>query len=88
VYDTLAVDHGVLRIYPDVYDRGTTRVARIRRKLTAVGVNTGGLPDRTFEDIIRKSRGKHCYTINVAHLVAALDMLAVEKDRSSEQKSN
>src|SRR5215213_2943227 len=42
-YDTLVVEGGVLYIYPDVYDRRTNTVARLREELRTSGVDASSL---------------------------------------------
>src|SRR5215213_1219539 len=44
-YDTLVVEGGVLYIYPDVYDRRTNTVARLRDELRTSGVDAASLDD-------------------------------------------
>ena len=57
-YDTLVVEDGVLHIYPDVYDRGTNRPARLRAKLQASNVDVSNLKDDTIKKMMRKV-GRH-----------------------------
>ena len=57
-YDTLVVEDGVLHIYPDVYDRGTNRAARLRAKLQASNVDVSNLKDDTIKKMLRKV-GRH-----------------------------
>jgi lipoprotein-anchoring transpeptidase ErfK/SrfK len=53
-YDTLVVEEGVLHIYPDVYDRGTNRPARLRAKLQASKVVVSNLSDATIKQMLRR----------------------------------
>ena len=48
-YDTLVVESRVLYIYPDVYDRGTNTVARLRDELKTSGVDDSAVDDATLE---------------------------------------
>ncbi len=51
-YDTLVVEGGTLYIYPDVYDRGTNTVARLRGELQAYGVSDSALDDETLKKML------------------------------------
>src|SRR5215204_5453147 len=51
-YDTLVVEGGVLYIYPDVYDRRTNTVARLRDELRASGADVSGLDDAELEKML------------------------------------
>ncbi|MBV9923548.1 MAG: L,D-transpeptidase [Acidobacteria bacterium] len=51
-YDTLVVEGGVLYIYPDVYDRRTNTVARLRDELRTSGVDPSSLDDAELEKLL------------------------------------
>ena len=51
-YDTLVVEGGTLYIYPDVYDRGTNTVARLRGELRAYGVSDSALDEETLRKML------------------------------------
>jgi murein L,D-transpeptidase YcbB/YkuD len=51
-YDTLVVEGGVLHIYPDVYDHGLNRPARLRAELVSSGVDVSKLDDRTIKRML------------------------------------
>lgn len=51
-YDTLVVEGGTLYIYPDVYDRGTNTVARLRGELRAYGVDASALDEETLSKML------------------------------------
>lgn len=51
-YDTLVVEGGVLHIYPDVYDRGLNRPARLRAELVSSGVDVAKLDDKTIKRML------------------------------------
>ena len=53
-YDTLVVEGGVLHIYPDVYDRGTNRLSRLRAELESSGVDVSNLKESTLKRILPK----------------------------------
>jgi lipoprotein-anchoring transpeptidase ErfK/SrfK len=45
-YETIVVEDGKLKIYRDVYERGTNTEENLRRVLQAFGVDLNSLPDR------------------------------------------
>lgn len=51
-YDTLVVEGGTLYIYPDVYDRGTNTVSRLRGELRAYGVSDSALDEETLRKML------------------------------------
>ncbi len=51
-YDTLVVEGGVLHIYPDVYDRGMNRPARLRAELVSSRVDVSKLDDETMKQML------------------------------------
>ncbi|MEK6334998.1 MAG: L,D-transpeptidase [Acidobacteriota bacterium] len=53
-YDTLVIEEGVLHVYPDVYDRGTNRTAKLRAKLLAANVGESSLSESTLKQILAK----------------------------------
>jgi hypothetical protein len=53
-YDTLVVEEGLLHIYPDVYNRGTNRPARLRAELQGSSVDVSNLSDATIKRMLRK----------------------------------
>jgi hypothetical protein len=51
-YDTLVVEGGVLYIYPDVYDRHTNTVERLRDELQSSGAEASALDDETLRQML------------------------------------
>jgi hypothetical protein len=51
-YDTLVVESRVLYIYPDVYDRGTNTVERLRDELRTSGVDDSGVDDAALRKML------------------------------------
>jgi len=51
-YDTLVFEGGVLHIYPDVYDRGMNRPARLRAELVSSRVDVSKLDDETMNQML------------------------------------
>ena len=67
-YDTLVVEGGVLHIYPDVYDRGTSTVENLRAELQSVGVDTSRLGDQTLKRMLERVNPKEQYTVSIAEI--------------------
>jgi hypothetical protein len=53
-YDTLVVENGELHIYPDVYDRGTNRVGKLRMELKTSNVDVSNITDGTLQKLLRR----------------------------------
>ncbi|MEA2206322.1 MAG: L,D-transpeptidase ErfK/SrfK [Blastocatellia bacterium] len=51
-YDTLVVEGGVLHLYPDVYGRGTNKLAKLRAELESSHVNASGVSDATLKRML------------------------------------
>jgi len=64
-YDTLVVEGGVLHIYPDVYDRRTNTVARLREELRAAGVESASLDDETLRQLLEKVTRRTQFVVEV-----------------------
>ena len=64
-YDTLVVEGGVLYIYPDVYDRRTNTVARLRDELKANGVDASALDDETLEKMLASVTRRTKFVVDV-----------------------
>ena len=69
-YDTQVVEGGVLSIYPDVYARGTNRVARLRAELETSGVNTSKLDERTLSRMLGRVDRRHKFVVSVESIEA------------------
>lgn len=64
-YDTIVVEERVLHVYPDVYARGTNRVATLRAELTAAGLDPAKLGDRLLKQILRKVTRRTQFVVDV-----------------------
>ena len=64
-YDTLVVEGGTLYIYPDVYDRGTNTVARLRGELRAYGVPDSALDEETLRKMLAEVTRRTKYVVGV-----------------------
>jgi hypothetical protein len=68
-YDTLVVEGGTLYIYPDVYDRRTNTVARLRDELRASGVEASALDDDTLEKMLASVKRRTKFVVEVRSIV-------------------
>jgi hypothetical protein len=62
-YDTLVVEGGVLHIYPDVYGRGTNRVARLRAELESARVDVSNVSEAILKKILAKSTRRSQFVV-------------------------
>jgi hypothetical protein len=69
-YDTLVVEGGTLHIYPDVYDRGTNTVARVRAELEASGADAAALDDDTIERMLARVKPHMEYVVSLESISA------------------
>lgn len=63
-YDTLVVEEGVLHIYPDVYGRGTNRVARLRAELESSNVDVSKLDEKTMKRMLSKAARRTQFVVD------------------------
>src|SRR5215216_2109537 len=67
-YDTLVVEGGVLYIYPDVYDRRTNTVARLREELRTSGVDASSLDEAELEKMLAAVTRRTKFVVPVASI--------------------
>lgn len=67
-YDTLVVEGRVLYIYPDVYDRGTNTVARLRDELKSNDVDDSQLDDETLQKMLDSVKRHTKFVVPVASI--------------------
>ncbi|HVF50509.1 MAG TPA: L,D-transpeptidase [Pyrinomonadaceae bacterium] len=67
-YDTHVVEGGVLYIYPDVYDRGTNTVARLRAELESSGVDVSNLDERTLRRMLARAGAGQKFAVEVSSI--------------------
>ncbi|NNF00880.1 MAG: L,D-transpeptidase [Pyrinomonadaceae bacterium] len=64
-YDTLVVEAGVLRVYPDVYEYKKNTAENLRKELEANNVDAENISDESLEEIISKAKTKNQYSISL-----------------------
>jgi len=84
-YDTLVVEGGVLHIYPDVYDRGTSAVESLRAELQSVGVDTSRLDDQTLKQMLDRVTPNEEFVVSVAEIKAGNALVAGTKQPLTSQ---
>jgi len=65
-YDLQVVEDRVLRLYPDVYDRGAFAIDGLRAELQSAGVATSRLGDRSLRRMLDQVSVGAQFVINVA----------------------
>jgi hypothetical protein len=68
-YDTLVVENRTLYIYPDVYNRGTNTVARLRDELKAYGVKDTALDNATLEQMLSGVTRRTKYVVSLDSVI-------------------
>jgi len=69
-YDTEVVEAGVLHLYPDVYDRGTDTIERLRAELEASGVDESSVSDATLRRMLARPNKSQEYAVSVESINA------------------
>ena len=67
-YDTLVVEAGKLRIYPDVYERKTNTVETLRAELASSGVDASNLDEATLKKMLALATAKKQFVISVKNI--------------------
>jgi lipoprotein-anchoring transpeptidase ErfK/SrfK len=67
-YDTQVIEGGVLRIYPDVYDRNTNTVENLRAELQSSGVDAARLDDATLKQMLDRANANEFFAVNLSDL--------------------
>lgn len=67
-YDTIVVEERVLHIYPDVYARGTNRIAALRAELETAGLDSSKLTDRSLRQILGKVTRRTQFVVDVSSI--------------------
>lgn len=73
-YDTMVVEAGKLHIYPDVYERKTHTVEKLRAELDSSGVDSSKLSDATLEKLLSKAAAKNQFVVSVRDLEADMSL--------------
>ncbi len=69
-YDTLVIEAGKLRIYPDVYERKTNTAENLRAELASSGVDTADLDDATLQKMLARATPKKQFVVSVKNIEA------------------
>jgi hypothetical protein len=67
-YDTIVVEAGKLRIYPDVYERKTNTVENLRAELKSSGVDAENLDDATMKKMLARAVVKKQFVVSVKNI--------------------
>ena len=69
-YDTMVVEAGKLRIYPDIYERKTNTAENLRAELASSGVDAADLKDATLEKMLARATLKKQFVVSVKNIEA------------------
>ncbi len=67
-YDTLVVEAGALHIYPDVYERHTNTVARLRDELSSSGAHVSNVDDETLRQMLAQVKPGTQFIVDVTSI--------------------
>ncbi|MBC8028560.1 MAG: L,D-transpeptidase [Pyrinomonadaceae bacterium] len=67
-YDTIVVEERVLHVYPDVYSRGTNRIAILRAELESAGMAASKINDKTLRQILGKVTRRTQFVVAVSSI--------------------
>lgn len=69
-YDTMVVEGGVLFIYPDVYDRQTNTVEKLRAELESYQIDVSKLDEKTLKAMLDKASDKQQFSVSLEDIRA------------------
>jgi len=69
-YDTQVIEGGVLRLYPDIYNRGVSTLENLRAELNGAGVDAAKLDKQTLQQMLGRVSGKEGFRVSIADIKA------------------
>jgi hypothetical protein len=69
-YDTQVVEGGRLNIYPDVYERGTNTVEKLRAELVESGLDASDLDDATLTRMLARVNARQKFVVSLESIAA------------------
>lgn len=69
-YDTLVIEGGVLRLYPDIYSRGSSTLENLGAELNGAGVDVAKLDKQTLQQMLERVSGKEGFRVSIADIKA------------------
>lgn len=69
-YDTQVIEGGNLHLYPDVYERGTNTIEKLRAELESGGIEAGTLDDATLKRMLARVSAKQKYVVSLESIAA------------------
>lgn len=69
-YDTMVVEAGQLRIYPDVYSRKKNTIENLRERLKSYKIDDSAFDDKSLERMIKRATAKNYYLISLEKIRA------------------
>jgi hypothetical protein len=74
-YDTQVIEGGVLRLYPDVYRRGTNTVEKLRDELQRSGLLIPPPDDQTLRQMLKRVNQREAFVVKISDLAAGRALL-------------
>jgi hypothetical protein len=69
-YDTQVIEGGVLRLYPDIYNRGVSSLENLRAEISGAGVDAAKLDKQTLQQMLERVSGKEGFRVSIADIKA------------------
>jgi len=69
-YDTQVIEGGILYLYPDVYERGTNTVEKLRAELESEGVGASAIDDAMLKRMLARVHGKQKFVVSMESIAA------------------
>lgn len=69
-YDTMVVESGVLFIYPDIYERQTNTVEKLRAELESYQIDVSKLDEKTLKAMLDKATDKQQFSVSLEDIRA------------------
>jgi hypothetical protein len=91
-YDTLVVEGGRLHIYPDVYDRRTNTVARLRAELRTNRIDDSAIDDQTLQQMLDRVTRRSIFVVDTGSIergeaLTAGQLLPLIESRTQRQQT-
>ncbi len=87
-YDTEVVEQSILRLYPDVYDRGSLKIESLREELQSVGVDAFRLDSQTLKQMIDRVSLTEEFRVSIAEIKAGQPLIVGQNYPLTDYSSN
>ncbi len=69
-YDSMVVENGMLNIYPDVYERKTNTIEKLREELEGHGVAVDQIDNKSLEEMLGKTTAERKFVVSIVDIKA------------------